>query len=49
MLSTSWCLTGSLGCVLDGVLSEDQLQSLADCYGLDKDADLRFTGYRAHL
>lgn len=24
------------------MLSEDQLQDLADCYGLDKDADLRF-------
>lgn len=43
MLSPPWYLTGSLGCVLNGVLSEDQLQSLADCSGLDKDADLRFT------
>lgn len=35
-----------LGCVLDGMLGEDQLQVLAECYGLDKDADLRFTEYR---
>lgn len=38
-----------LGCVLDGILSEDQLQGLANCYGLDRCADLRFIGYQAHL
>jgi TusA-related sulfurtransferase len=31
--------------VLDGIPSGDQLQVLADCYGLDKDAELRFTTY----
>ncbi|KAL5336615.1 hypothetical protein BJX70DRAFT_389811 [Aspergillus crustosus] len=36
-------------CVLDGLLSEDQLQSLADSHGLNKDADLLFTAYRTHL
>ncbi|RAH57984.1 hypothetical protein BO85DRAFT_487807 [Aspergillus piperis CBS 112811] len=30
------------GSVLDGVLSEDHLQSLADRYGLDRGAGLRF-------
>lgn len=35
-----------LGCVIDGIPSEDQLQDLADRYGLDKDADLHdFIGY----
>ncbi|TWU70917.1 hypothetical protein ED733_000688 [Metarhizium rileyi] len=43
------CRENKFGCVLDGILSEDELQGLADCYGLDKDADLRFAGYRAHL
>jgi hypothetical protein len=38
-------LTRSIGCVLDGILSGDQLQVLADCYGLDRDAELRFTSY----
>jgi hypothetical protein len=49
MMSTLLVANGSLGCVLDGILSEDQLQGLADCYGWDKDANLRFTGYPAHL
>ncbi|CAG8276445.1 unnamed protein product [Penicillium salamii] len=35
----------NVGRVLDGILSEDQLQVLADCYGLDRDAELRFTSY----
>ncbi|KAG0154187.1 hypothetical protein PDIDSM_1567 [Penicillium digitatum] len=35
----------SIGRVLDGILSGDQLQVLADCYDLDRDAELRFTSY----
>ncbi|KAI2687758.1 hypothetical protein CBS147333_5253 [Penicillium roqueforti] len=37
------------GSVLDGILSEEQLQVLADCYGLDKDAESRFIGYDVPL
>lgn len=33
------------GCVLAGVLSENELKALADCYGMDMDADLRFAHY----
>lgn len=39
----------SIGSVLDGILSEEQLQVLADCYGLDKDAESRFIGYDVPL
>ncbi|GLA39026.1 hypothetical protein AnigIFM63309_006352 [Aspergillus niger] len=35
------------GCVLEGVLSEDQLQGLAERHGLDRHAGLRFAEYRA--
>ncbi|PYI31104.1 hypothetical protein BP00DRAFT_183351 [Aspergillus indologenus CBS 114.80] len=40
------CRENKFGCVLDGILREEQLQHLAQDYGLDKDADLRFTGYQ---
>ncbi|KAL3473294.1 kinase-like protein [Aspergillus californicus] len=33
-------------CVLAGVLLKSQLKALADCYGMDMDADLRFSHYR---
>ncbi|GKZ82669.1 hypothetical protein AnigIFM56816_007490 [Aspergillus niger] len=33
------------GCVLEGVLSEDQLQGLAERHGLDRHAGLRFAEY----
>jgi hypothetical protein len=36
-----------IGCVLQAVLTEDQLIDLADGYGWDIDEDLRFTNYEA--
>lgn len=35
----------SQGRVLEGLLSRDQLKALADCHGIDVDADLRFAHY----
>ncbi|CAG7951135.1 unnamed protein product [Penicillium salamii] len=35
----------TLGTVLEGLLSEDQLQALADCNGMDMNADLHFAHY----
>ncbi|CAG8429867.1 unnamed protein product [Penicillium salamii] len=43
------CRENKFGCVLNGLLSDEQLQALADCYGLDKDADLQFNSHRTHL
>lgn len=35
-------LTTCSDCVLDGLLSEDEIEELANRHGLDMDADLRF-------
>lgn len=48
MVYFSW-LTKAEGCVLAGVLSEGQLQELANCYGKDIDANLRFARHHTHL
>lgn len=36
-------LTFLQGCVLDGILSEEQLKVLAERYVMDPDVDLRFS------
>ncbi|CAG8168129.1 unnamed protein product [Penicillium salamii] len=38
-------LTNSEGSVLEGLLSEDQLKALADCNGMEMNADLHFAHY----
>lgn len=44
-----WCLTRFQGCVLAGILSENELKALANRYDIDMDADSRFTHYRMPL
>lgn len=42
-------LTLLSGCVLEGIISKEQLKVLAERHDMDPDADLRFSHYNLHL